>query len=166
MQRGNIGKLRELALRLMAEDVNESLEKHREKQGLVGPSGAAERILVSAQYHWNGSIHVRRGQQIAKRFGGDLKIVTLANPRQALSKEAAQFKRSIEKLAHKIDAAFEELPLPTRRRLPGALVRYATLNNVTRIVLGHSKQSIWQDLRHGSIADGILKKRKTSTYTS
>ncbi|WP_239616252.1 histidine kinase [Cohnella mopanensis] len=160
LKRGNIGKLRELALRLMAEDVNESLEKHREKQGLVGPSGATERILVSAQYHWNGSIHIRRGQQIAKRLGGDLKIVTLVNPRKALSKEAAQFKRSIEKLANKIDASFEQLPLPTRRRLPGTLVRYATLNNVTRIVLGHSKQSMWQDFWQGSIADGILRKTK------
>ncbi|QJD86551.1 histidine kinase [Cohnella herbarum] len=160
LRRGNIGKLRELALRLMAEDVNESLEKHREKEGLLGPSGATERILVSAQYHWNGSIHIRRGQQIAKRLGGDLKIVTLANPRKTLSKESAQFKRSIEKLADKIDASFEELPLPTRRRLPAILVRYATLNNVTRIVLGHSKQSSWQDFWHGSIADGILKKTK------
>ena len=71
-KRGNIGVLRELALRLVAEDVNESLKEHREELGLVGPSGAAERILVSAQYHWNGSIYVRRGQQIAKRLNGDL----------------------------------------------------------------------------------------------
>ncbi|MCD9020395.1 histidine kinase [Cohnella silvisoli] len=160
LKRGNIGKLRELALRLMAEGVNESLEKYREKEGLVGPSGVAERILVSAQYHWNGSIHIRRGQQIAKRLGGDLRIVTLVNPRKPLSKESAQFKRSIEKLADKIGAEFEELPAPSRRRLPAALVRYATLNNVTRIVLGHSKQSFWQDFWKGSIAAGILKKTK------
>jgi len=160
LQRGNIGKLRELALRRMAEDVNESLEKHREKQGRIGPSGAAERILVSAQYHWNGSIHIRRGQQIAKRLNGDLKIVTLADPRKPLTKEAAQFKRSMAKLADKIGAAFEELPLKSRRLLPRTLVRYATRNNVTRIVLGHSKQSFWQDLWHGSIAGGILRKTK------
>ncbi|WP_256758591.1 histidine kinase [Cohnella sp. WQ 127256] len=160
LQRGNIGKLRELALRLMAEDVNESLEKYREKEGLVGPSGATERILVAAQYHWNGSIHIRRGQQIAKRLGGDLQVVTFANPHQTLSKESAQFKRSIEKLADKVGAEFEELPLTHRRRLPATLVRYATLNNVTRIVLGHSKQSFWQDFWHGSIANGILRKTK------
>jgi two-component system sensor histidine kinase KdpD len=160
LKRGNIGKLRELALRLMAEGVNESLEKYREEEGLVGPSGATERILVSAQYHWNGSIHIRRGQQIAKRLGGDLRIVTLVYPRKALSKESAQFKRSIEKLADKIGAEFEELQTPSRRRLPKVLVRYATLNNVTRIVLGHSKQSFWQDFWKGSIAGGILKQTK------
>jgi len=160
LQRGNIGKLRELALRLMAEDVNESLEKHREKQGLIGPSGAAERILVSAQYHWNGSIHIRRGQQIAKRLNGDLKVVTFADPRKKLSKEATQFKRAMTKLAEKIDATFEELPLRSRRLLPRTLVRYATINNVTRIVLGHSKMSFWQSFWRGSIADGILRKTR------
>jgi two-component system sensor histidine kinase KdpD len=160
LKRGNIGKLRELALRLMAEGVNESLEKYREEEGLVGPSGATERILVSAQYHWNGSIHIRRGQQIAKRLGGDLRVVTLVNPRKTLSKESAQFKRSIKKLADKIGAEFEELQTPSRRKLPKVLVRYATMNNVTRIVLGHSKQSFWQDFWKGSIASGILKKTK------
>ncbi|MFD0673791.1 histidine kinase [Cohnella sp. GCM10027633] len=160
LKRGNIGKLRELALRLVAEGVNESLEKHREKQGLVGPSGAAERILVSAQYHWNGSIHIRRGQQIAKRLGGDMRVVTFAKPGQPLSKESAAFKRSIGKLADKVGAEFEELPWTGRRKMPGALVRYAIRNNVTRIVLGHSKMSFWQDLRGGSIARGILRRAK------
>ncbi|RED54898.1 universal stress protein [Cohnella phaseoli] len=160
LQKGNIGKLRELALRRMAEGVNESLEKHREKQGRIGPSGASERILVSAQYHWNGSIHIRRGQQIAKRLGGELKIVTLANPRRKLSKEEEQFKRSMAKLADKIGATIEELPMKSRRLVPRTLVRYAMIHNVTRIVLGHSKQSFWQDFRRGSIADGILRKTK------
>lgn len=160
MKRGNIGKLRELALRLVAEDVNEALERHREKQGLVGPSGAAERILVSAQYHWNGSIHVRRGQQIAKRLGGDMLVVTFIKPDQPFSKERAAFKRSIVKLAEKVGAGFEELPWTTRRKMPKALVKYAIEHNVTRIVLGHSKMSFWEDLRRGSIANGILRSAK------
>jgi two-component system sensor histidine kinase KdpD len=144
----------------MAEGVNESLEKYREKQGMIGPSGATERILVSVQYHWNGSIHIRRGQQIAKRLGGDLKVVTFVKTGSALSKEAAAFKRSIVKLAAKVGASFEQLPLPRRRRLPTALVRYAVENNVTRIVLGHSKQSFWQDFWRGSVVNGVMKKTK------
>ncbi|MFC5404461.1 histidine kinase [Cohnella soli] len=160
LRRGNIGKLRELALRLMAEDVNESLERHRERQGLVGPSGAAERILVAAQYHWNSSIYIRRGQQIAKRLGGDLRIVAFTKPGLPLPKEKAAFKRAIMKLAEKVGAEFEELPLRSRRRLPSALVRYAVKHNATRIVLGHSKTSFWQDFWRGSVSEGILRKTK------
>jgi len=159
-ERGNLGILRELALRLVAEGVNDSLDKHREETGLVGPSGVSERILVSAQYHWNGSIHIRRGQQIAKRLGGDLLIVAFVNRKQALTKEAEAFKRSILKLAEKVGGEFLELPLISRRALPGKLIRYALEQNVTRIVMGHSKQSRWQEFRHGSIVNDILRTTK------
>jgi two-component system sensor histidine kinase KdpD len=69
------------------------------------------------------------------------------------------------KLADKIGAKFEELTLASRRKLPGMLARYATLHQVTRIVLGHSKLNRWQELWRGSITNGILKKsRHTDIY--
>lgn len=159
-KRGNLAKLRELALRLVAEGVNESLEKHREASGLFGPSGAAERILVSAQYHWNGSIYVRRGQQVAKRLGGDLLVVTFINPKQTLSKEAMAFKRSLLQLVEKVEGLFEEVPIASRRELPRKLVHYAASHNVTRIVMGHSKMSPWQEFWRGSLANRLLSKIK------
>lgn len=161
-KRSNIGKLRELALRLVAEDVNGSLEKYREEQGLIGPAGTAEHILVAAQYHWNGSIYIRRGQQIAKRLGGDLLVLSFVHPKKTLSRESAAFKRSIMKLTEKIGARFEELPLTRNALLPRTLVHYATVHKVTRIVLGHSKQSRLQELLRGSIVNGILKNAKNT----
>ncbi|MCZ8515553.1 universal stress protein [Paenibacillus filicis] len=157
---GNLAVLRELSLRLMAEGVNESLDKYREELGLVGPSGATERILVSAQYHWNGSIYVRRGQQIAKRLNGELMVVTFVNKERELSKDEATFRRSIIKLAEKVGGEFEELPLCSRRSLPKILVRYALDHKVTRIVLGHSKQNRWQELWQGSIVHDMLKQTR------
>ncbi|MHA6528732.1 histidine kinase [Paenibacillus sp. BAC0078] len=159
-RRGNLGVLRELSLRLVAEGVNETLEKHREEQGLIGPSGASERILVSTQYHWNGSLYVRRGQQIAKRLNGDLMVVTFVLPKRPLTKEQQSFKRSITKLVERVEARFEELPLPSLRLLPPVLVRYATQNNVTRIVMGHSKKSRWQEKWQGSIANRVLRRTR------
>ncbi|WP_438492665.1 histidine kinase [Paenibacillus sp. IHBB 3054] len=157
---GNLGVLRELSLRLVAEGVNDSLEKHREEHGLIGPSGAMERILVSAQYHWNGSLYVRRGQQIAKRLGGDLIVVTFAIPNRPLTKDQQTFKRSIVKLVERVGARFEELPLTLQRQLPSELVRYAIQNNVTRIVMGHSQKSRWQERWQGSIADRVLRQTR------
>ena len=159
-RRGNLGVLREVALRLVAEGVNDSLEKHREELGLIGPSGATERILVSAQYHWNGSLHIRRGQQIAKRLGGDLLVVSFVLEGRKLTKEQQAFRQSISKLVKRVDARFEELPLPRVRALPSALVRYATENNVTRIVMGHSQKSRWQEKWQGSIANRVLRKTR------
>ncbi|RTE00745.1 universal stress protein [Paenibacillus whitsoniae] len=157
-QRGNLGKLRELALRLVAEGVNDALEKYREEAGLLGPSGAAERILVSVQYHWNGSIYVRRGQQIAKRLGGQLLVVTFFNPKKPLSKDEATFKRSLVQLVEKVEGDFDEIPLSSRRKLPGELVKYAVEHNVTRIVMGHSKQNRWQEWLRGSVVNGLVKR--------
>lgn len=157
-KRGNLGVLRELALRLVAEDVNDSLEAYLEQMGYLGPSGATERILVTTQYHWNGSIYVRRGQQIAKRLNGDLHVVTLRKERKPLTKEEGAFRRSIIKLVEKVGGTFEELPLRYRRCIPHTLVNYAMANKVTRIVLGHSKQTKWQTLLQGSVIHGVLKR--------
>ncbi|UNK18268.1 histidine kinase [Paenibacillus sp. N3/727] len=157
---GNLAVLRELTLRLVAEGVNESLERYRKELGLIGPSGADERILVSTQYHWNGSIYMRRGQQIAKRLNGDLLVVTFVNLDKDLSKEQAAFKRSIVKLAKRIGAKFDELPLCSRRKLADVLVQYALEHHVTRIVLGHSKQTRWQELLQGSIIQDLLLKTR------
>ncbi|TVY09405.1 universal stress protein [Paenibacillus cremeus] len=159
-KRGNLGVLRELALRLVAEDVNESLMEHREEMGLVGPSGAAERILVSTQYHWNGSIYVRRGQQIAKRLNGELMVVTFCNFKKTLTKEEATFRRSMIKLVEKVQGEFEELPFQNRRCISNTLVQYATRHHVTRIVMGHTKHTRWQEFWQGSIVNDLLKATK------
>ncbi|ETT59963.1 histidine kinase [Paenibacillus sp. FSL H8-0457] len=159
-KQGNLAVLRELTLRLVAEGVSHSLERYRKEQGLVGPSGADERILVSTQYHWNGSIYMRRGQQIAKRLNGELLAVTFVKPEVELTKEQAAFKRSMVKLAVRIGAKLEELPLRSRRELADMLVQYALEHHVTRIVLGHSKQTRMQELWQGSIIQDLLKKTR------
>lgn len=159
-KQGNLAVLRELTLRLVAEGVSHSLERYRKEQGLVGPSGADERILVSTQYYWNGSIYMRRGQQIAKRLNGELLAVTFVKPGVELTKEQAAFKRSMAKLAVRIGAKLEELPLRSRRELADMLVQYALEHHVTRIVLGHSKQTRMQELWQGSIIQDLLKKTR------
>lgn len=157
LTRKDLAVLRELSLRLMAEGVQAELEEHREHMGLQGPSGASERILVSAQYHSNGSLYIRRGQQIAKRLNGDLLVVVFMHEKRKLTKEAAAFKRSLHKMAKKTDGAVEERTLRSSRHFPKALIQYALEKNVTRIVLGHSKKSRWQEFWHGSVTGGILK---------
>jgi two-component system sensor histidine kinase KdpD len=117
-----------------------------------------ERILVSVQYHWNGSIYVRRGQQIAKRLNGDLIVVSFHNSKKIVSKETAMFKKSIAKLVEKVGGKFEELPFVNRRLIPIALVKYALNHNITRIVLGHSRQTWWQELWQGSITNKIISR--------
>ncbi|CAM4097878.1 universal stress protein [Saccharibacillus endophyticus] len=155
--RGNIGVLRELTLRLVAEGVNGTLLKYRDEQGYVGASGTAEHILVSAQYHWNGSIHIRRGQQIAQRLGGELSVVTFVNPGEKLGPEREEFRRSIRKLCEKIGATLHEIHIRSRRDIPPTLTRLALEQNVSRIVIGHSNQTRSQEFFKGSIVAEMVK---------
>lgn len=157
-QRDHVALLRELALRLVAKDAHASLAQRRGAKGMDGPAGSAERILVAVQYHWNGSLYIRRGQQIARRLNGDVLVVAFIQPGKKLSREERAFKRSMLKLAEKIGGRFEERPLPSRRSFPDALIRYAAEQQATRIVLGHSKQTRMQELWHGSAVNGLLRK--------
>lgn len=155
---GNLGILRELALRLVAEGVNESLREHREELGLTTTTGIMERVLVSTQYHWNGSTYIRRGQQIAKRLGGDLYVVVFRNRRQPLLKEATVFRRNMIKLAEKFGGHLEEMPILHRRNIPSMLARYASEHQITRIVMGHSRQTRWQEWWQGSVVSALLRR--------
>ncbi|WP_145153419.1 histidine kinase [Paenibacillus xylanexedens] len=157
-RQGNLGILRELALRLVAEGVNESLREHREEMGITVTTGIMERILVSTQYHWNGSIYIRRGQQIAKRLNGDLCVVIFRNMKQPLTKEATVFRRNMIKLVEKFGGHMEELSILHRRNIPSTLARYAMEHQITRIVMGHSRRTRWQELWQGSVVNSLLRR--------
>lgn len=155
----NLAVLRELALRFLAGEVNDELDEYREKHGMVGPSGASEKILATVQYHWNGSILVRRGQQISKRLGGDLHVVCFQSPNKKLTNHEQAFKRAIIKLVEKVGGNFEELPL-NNGSIAEHIVQYATQHNITSIVMGQSKRTRWEEIMYGSIVNKILRKTK------
>lgn len=155
-RRDNLAILRELALRIVAEEVNGALDDYREKLGILGASGATEKILVTVQYHWNGSTLIRRGQQIAKRLGGDLLVVCFRSAKKSLTKNEATYRRSIKKLVEKIGGEFEELLLTTD--IAVEIESYTTKKNISRIVMGQSKRSRWEEIIYGSIINKILRK--------
>ncbi|MFJ7680292.1 histidine kinase [Peribacillus sp. NPDC097198] len=155
----NLAVLRELSLRFLAGEVEEDLTEHREQEGLMGPSGASERILVCVQYHWNGSILIRRGDQIAKRLGGDLVVVSFIPSQKELSKEESLFKSSIQKLIVKLNGKFEERAI-NGGDIAKEIVGYAMKHYITRIILGQSKRTRWEEIIHGSIVNKILGQTK------
>ena len=157
--RGNLAVLRELSLRFLAGEVEDDLTEHREQEGLLGPTGASERILVCVQYHWNGSILIRRGDQIAKRLGGELVVVSFIPSDKNLSKEETLFKSSMQKLTAKLNFEFEER-LINGGDIAEEIVEYAMKHYITRIILGQSKRTRWEEIIHGSIVNKILSQTK------
>ncbi|WP_375088890.1 histidine kinase [Peribacillus sp. RS7] len=156
---GNLATLRELSLRFLAEEVEEDLTEHRELEGLMGPSGATERILVCVQYHWNGSILIRRGDQIAKRLGGELIIGSFIPLSKKLSKEEEIFKSSMQKLINKLNGSFIEITMKGDE-IAEEIVGFSMHHYITRIILGQSKKPVWEEMVKGSIVNKILRKSK------
>lgn len=156
---GNLATLRELSLRFLAEEVEEDLTEHRELEGLMGPSGATERILVCVQYHWNGSILIRRGDQIAKRLGGELIITSFIPLSKKLSKEEEIFKSSMQKLINKLNGSFIEITMKGDE-IAEEIVGFSMHHHITRIILGQSKKPVWEEMVKGSIVNKILRKSK------
>lgn len=157
---GNLATLRELSLRFLAEEVEEDLTEQREQEGLMGPSGATERILVCVQYHWNGSILIRRGDQIAKRLGGEFLIASFIPLSKKLSKEEEIFKSSMQKLVNKLNGSFFEITMNGDEIAEG-IVGFSMQNRITRIILGQSKKPVWEEVVNGSIVNKIMRKSKS-----
>ncbi|MFB5936333.1 histidine kinase [Peribacillus frigoritolerans] len=157
---GNLATLRELSLRFLAEEVEEDLTEQREQEGLMGPSGATERILVCVQYHWNGSILIRRGDQIAKRLGGEFLIASFIPLSKKLSKEEEIFKSSMQKLVNKLNGSFFEI-IMNGDEIAEGIVGFSMQNRITRIILGQSKKPVWEEVVNGSIVNKIMRKSKS-----
>ena len=157
---GNLATLRELSLRFLAEEVEEDLTEQREQEGLMGPSGATERILVCVQYHWNGSILIRRGDQIAKRLGGEFLIASFIPLSKKLSKEEEIFKSSMQKLVNKLNGRFFEITM-NGDEIAEEIVQFSMQHQITRIILGQSKKPVWEELVNGSIVNKIMRKSKS-----
>lgn len=85
-------------------------------------------------------------------------MITFMKKSPKLTREQEAFQRSIAKLCGKIGVKYDELPYPGRRKLPARLQELCTRLGVTRIIMGHSKQNLMQEILKGSIINGLMKK--------
>ncbi|MFB7642829.1 universal stress protein, partial [Peribacillus butanolivorans] len=85
--------------------------------------------------------------------------VSFVPTQRKLSKEEEVFKRSMQKLINKLNGKFKELTIKGEE-IAEEIVEYAMQHYVTRIILGHSKRTRWEEIIHGSIVNRILRKTK------
>ena len=58
----------------------------------------------------------------------------------------------------------EELLILHRRYIPATLAQYAMKQQITRIVMGHSRRTRWQELWQGSLINSLLRKLQGWIY--
>jgi two-component system, OmpR family, sensor histidine kinase KdpD len=152
----NLSALRELALREIANDVDERIEQiSGDLQH--GPIGVNEIILVCIHYGPTAEKLIRRGWRMAHRLKAELYILNITSERLSHADHVREQKiKEWKMLAEQFNATliFEE----QQNRKPAAvIIEVAKKYNVTQILLGQSARTRWEEIRKGSIVNMIMR---------
>jgi two-component system sensor histidine kinase KdpD len=155
---GNLTALREMALRRVADRVDEQMRVYMQTHAISGPWPAGERILVCISPSPLGERLVRTARRLARRLDAEWIAAYVETPNHANLSEADE-----ERVAQTLHLA-EELGAQTvrltGRSVAETLTSYALSRNVTKIVAGKPLRSRWQEWRRGSLIDQILRASK------
>ncbi len=152
----NLTALREMALRRAAQTVDDQLVGAMRRQGIEGPWAAGERILVLVGSDALASSLVRAGRRLADLMDAPWVVAHVERPNQpAPGPQSARWVSEALKLAEQLGGSSVVL---TGDDLPGAVVDYASRNNVTQIVIGKSPEKLWRMLTGRSLANALLRR--------
>ncbi len=154
-KRGNLLALRELALRRMAERVDEDVLAFREAHGVDRAWPTAERVVVCVGPAPDSARIVRAGRRIAAGLRAPWMAVAVeASMQPPLSEEDRDRLEAHLRLAESLGADVVRL---TGLRVADAVLDFARRKNVTRIVLGKPRHPRWRDRLRGSLVDEVIR---------
>lgn len=152
---GNLTALRELALRRTAQRVDEQLLNHMQTHAIPGPWAAGERVLVCVDARPGGAARVRYARRLADRLRAPWTALHVDTPRSAgMSEEDKDRLAKLLRLAEQLGAEVTTIP---GQNVAQDIVRHATANNFTHIVIGRPTRSRWRELIEGSLTYDLIR---------
>jgi len=153
----NLTALREMALRRVAQTVDEHLVQVMQRQGIEGPWAAGERILVLVGADAMALSLVRAGRRLSDlMMDAPWTVATVERPnRPSTAPQAGRIIANALKLAEQLGGSSIVL---TGDDLPGTVLDYARANNITQIVIGKSPQNRWRVLLGRSLAQALVQR--------
>ncbi|MEH2180188.1 universal stress protein [Nostoc sp.] len=150
-QRRNLIALRELALREVADNVEENAIAST-------PNGQFcnihERVLVCVSTYPNSVQLLRRGARLANYMNAPLYTLFVADPERFLTKEESLHIHTCEKLCKEFEGTFLRV---TNANIAYAIAQVAEKYRITQIVIGESQRSRWQMLLKGSLTQKLVR---------
>ncbi len=150
-QRRNLIALRELALREVADNVEENAIAST-------PNGQFcnihERVLVCVSTYPNSVQLLRRGARLANYMNAPLYTLFVADPERFLTKEESLHIHTCEKLCKEFEGTFLRV---TNSNIANAIAEVAEKYRITQIVIGESQRSRWQMLLKGSLTQKLVR---------
>lgn len=151
---GNLGALREIALRKTAQEVDDDLLEYIEEQRIAGVWPASDRVLVCVTPRCLSTTLVRRGYRLAERLKGELECLYVKVPGVSLTPGECVSMDTTRELAERLHATWVEVEGETPAQ---EIVRYATEHHVSFIVLGQSNRSRLAEMFGGSVVNHIMR---------
>jgi two-component system, OmpR family, sensor histidine kinase KdpD len=148
-----LSQLREIALILAAEVVDQQLEKYLERNGIEQLWGAQERILVCITPQLNAKKMIESGRRNADRFHGEWFAVYVNEPGlTATEKETLEANLAIARnLNAHVELLDSEEPIE-------AIMDFVQAHGITQIFIGHSTQESWWHRLRGNFVDRLIRK--------
>ncbi len=158
-QRRNLIALRELALREVADNVeDDALELNARSANGNNLDGQFcnihERVLVCVSTYPNSVQLLRRGARIAGYVNGPLYAVFVEDPDRFLSREESLHIETCEKLCKEFGGTFIRVK---NYDIAKAIADVACRSHITQIVIGESQRSRWKILLKGSLTQKLVR---------
>lgn len=152
-RQGNLLALRELALRKTAEETDDRLGSYRKEKQIDDTWPTQERVLVAITPLPGAKTLIRRGWRIANRLRGELHVVYVRDRPLSIAEERAL--HSHLALAEELGGEVHQI---SGTDMVEELVRLAGEQQVTQLVIGAGRPSRWEEIRHGSPVDRLLRR--------
>ncbi len=157
-QRRHLIALRELALREIADNIEDDLEAHDQSGSVTNLiCNIHERVLVCVSTYPNSLQLLRRGARIAGYMHAQLYVLFVDNPDRFLTKAESLHIETCERLCKEFEGTF--IRVRSSHALE-AIVETSRSYRITQIVMGESQKSRWQILFKGSLTQRILRSLK------
>lgn len=157
-RRGNLTALRELALRLTAQDQATKAHDYREREGLE-QAVIPEKVMVAMASRGSARKLLRTGSRIAGRLASDWYAVYVETPEEEPGRIRPEDHAALQEniaFARSLGAQVIRLQAESKRRVADTLIGFARRQGITHVVFGQTARSRWDILWNGSIINRFL----------
>jgi two-component system sensor histidine kinase KdpD len=153
-RKGNLIALRELALRTTADRVDAAMREYREGHSIGATWAAGERLLVAVGPYEDAELLLRAGKRMAAALHAEWIAVYVETPELLRLPEAERDRRiALLRLAESLGAETVTLGGSSAGE---EIANYARTRNVTRILIGRPRRSLWRRLFRPSTYGELL----------
>lgn len=158
-QRRNLIALRELALREVADNIEEEALEENANGSKIDDSYCSihERVLVCVSTYPNAVQLIRRGARIAGYMHAPFYCLFVDDPDRFLSKVESLHIETCERLCKEFGGEFIRI---SNQDKANAISEVARNYRITQIVIGESQRSRWKLMLRGSLTHKLLRSLK------